>query len=148
MSVAIIAHRGASGITGEDNTLRSFRLAIDLGCDFVETDVRRTRDGQLVCFHDEAVPAGRVRDLTLEELRAASGIDVPTLEDTVRLFEPKEAGHPLKVAAHVAHPAGYILYHGVARPVHWFMSLPGLRHVFGHTEDAIQEDPWESRTSH
>ena len=63
-------------------------------------------------------------------------------------LEPKEAGHPLKVAAHVAHPAGYILYHGVARPVHWFMSLPGLRHVFGHTEDAIQEDPWESRTSH
>lgn len=95
MSVAIIAHRGASGITGEDNTLRSFRLAIDLGCDFVETDVRRTRDGRLVCFHDEAVrgvPRGRVRDLTLEELRAASGIDVPTLEDTVHLFEPKEAG--------------------------------------------------------
>ncbi len=55
VGIAIVAHRGASGITGEDNTLRSFKRAIDLGCDFVETDARRTRDGRIVCFHDAAV---------------------------------------------------------------------------------------------
>jgi glycerophosphoryl diester phosphodiesterase len=83
--VNIIAHRGASGLCGQDNTLTSFELAIDLGCDMVELDVRCTSDGQLACFHDPAVGGTRVVDLTFDDLRARSGVDVPTFEQAVRL---------------------------------------------------------------
>ncbi len=47
-----IAHRGASHYAPE-LTVASFALARDLGADYVETDVQRTRDGVLINFHDD-----------------------------------------------------------------------------------------------
>ena len=86
---------------GEDNTLTSFELAIDLGCDMVELDVRRTSDGRLVCFHDAVVGEATVEDMDFDELRVRSGVNVPTFEQAVRLcagqidmnVEIKEAGY-------------------------------------------------------
>lgn len=46
-----IAHRGASGYAPE-NTLASINLAHKLGFNWVENDVQRTKDGQLVVIHD------------------------------------------------------------------------------------------------
>lgn len=40
----IVAHRGASAIAPE-NTIQSFKIAIELGVDMVECDVRKTKDG-------------------------------------------------------------------------------------------------------
>jgi len=78
----VIAHRGASGLTGEDNTLRSFARAVELGCDYVEFDVRRTRDA-LACFHDGRVGERAVSSFSLAELREAAGVAVPTLAEVV-----------------------------------------------------------------
>ncbi|MFI6337614.1 glycerophosphodiester phosphodiesterase [Streptomyces sp. NPDC050535] len=47
----IISHRGASAYTPE-NTLAAVDKAAELGFDWVETDVQRTRDGELVVLHD------------------------------------------------------------------------------------------------
>jgi glycerophosphoryl diester phosphodiesterase len=47
----VIAHRGFSHLAPE-NTLVSFRLAIAAGTNLVELDVRETKDGQLIVFHD------------------------------------------------------------------------------------------------
>lgn len=47
----VIAHRGASGILPE-HTLEGYRLAIELGADFIEPDLVMTRDGHLVARHD------------------------------------------------------------------------------------------------
>ncbi|MFI1047138.1 glycerophosphodiester phosphodiesterase [Streptomyces griseoruber] len=47
----ISGHRGAAGYAPE-NTLPSFDKADALGIDWVETDVQRTRDGELVLLHD------------------------------------------------------------------------------------------------
>lgn len=47
----LIAHRGASAYAPE-NTLESFRLAINQGADFIEHDLHVTSDGILVCLHD------------------------------------------------------------------------------------------------
>lgn len=47
----IIGHRGASGHAPE-NTLASFRLAFEMGCDGVEFDVQQSADGKLLVFHD------------------------------------------------------------------------------------------------
>jgi glycerophosphoryl diester phosphodiesterase len=52
MQPIIAGHRGAAGIAPE-NTLPSFRKAAELGVRLIELDVRLTRDGQLVCFHDD-----------------------------------------------------------------------------------------------
>lgn len=48
----IVAHRGASRDAPE-NTLSSFTLAWKLGADAIEGDFRLTKDGHIVCIHDE-----------------------------------------------------------------------------------------------
>ncbi len=52
--VYVIAHRGAhEGIP--ENSLPAFQKAIDLGCDFVEIDTRKTKDGAIVSVHNSTV---------------------------------------------------------------------------------------------
>lgn len=95
----IIGHRGLLHHAPE-NTLAGFAACLDLRIGF-ELDVRRTRDGQLVCLHDDNVKrttgtAGKVADLNLAELQqldAGRGFDsafagerVPTLEAVFRLL--------------------------------------------------------------
>ena len=67
------AHRGASEYAPE-NTLSSFYLGLMQGANGIETDVRRTKDGILVLFHDDTVDrvtdgSGKLSDFTLEELK-------------------------------------------------------------------------------
>lgn len=50
----VIAHRGASGERPE-HTLASYRLAIDLGADFIEPDLVLTKDGILVARHENEI---------------------------------------------------------------------------------------------
>jgi glycerophosphoryl diester phosphodiesterase len=68
----LIAHRGASGLAPE-NTLASFRLALELGAEAVELDVHQAADKELVVIHDESLrrTAGwpeHIRDLSWPEL--------------------------------------------------------------------------------
>lgn len=50
-SVLVTAHRGFSGVAPE-NTLASFKKAIEAGADFAELDVQETADGRLIVLHD------------------------------------------------------------------------------------------------
>jgi glycerophosphoryl diester phosphodiesterase len=88
-----VGHRGAAGhVTG--NTLASIAKALTLGVDFVEIDVRATRDGHPVVFHDRRVDgstdgSGAVIELTLEEmrrLRTADGQPIPTLDEALAVI--------------------------------------------------------------
>jgi glycerophosphoryl diester phosphodiesterase len=72
--VLIAHHRGASRYAPE-NTLAALEKAIALGADFVEFDVRTTRDGHHVLMHDSSLDRttngrGAVRDRTEAEVRA------------------------------------------------------------------------------
>jgi glycerophosphoryl diester phosphodiesterase len=49
-----IAHRGASAYAPE-HTLSAYRLAIEQGADYVEQDLAITRDGVLICLHDDSL---------------------------------------------------------------------------------------------
>ncbi|KOX17931.1 MULTISPECIES: glycerophosphodiester phosphodiesterase [unclassified Streptomyces] len=50
----VIGHRGASGYRPE-HTLGSYRLALDLGAHVIEQDLVPTRDGHLVCRHENDI---------------------------------------------------------------------------------------------
>lgn len=70
----VMVHRGASAFAPE-NTLQAYASAMDFGADGVEVDVRRTRDGVLVLFHDDTLERcfhalGSVRQFTARELLA------------------------------------------------------------------------------
>ncbi len=70
----LIAHRGGSRLAPE-NTLAAFGGAAQLGADAIELDVRLTKDGEVVVFHDATTEritglAGAVADRTLAELRS------------------------------------------------------------------------------
>jgi glycerophosphoryl diester phosphodiesterase len=88
-----IAHRGGSGLAPE-NSLAAFALASALGLRYLETDIRLTCDGHLVCFHDDTPErvtsaAGPVRSKSLGELRALriNGIEpIPTLDEALDAF--------------------------------------------------------------
>jgi len=80
--IELHGHRGARGLVAE-NTITSFRAALELGVDGLELDVGMSRDGHLVVHHDTALNADIARidgawiaaprllkDLSLEELRA------------------------------------------------------------------------------
>lgn len=91
-----VGHRGARAYEPE-NTLRSFKKAIELGVDAVEIDVRKTKDGEIVVIHDADVKRttngqGLVAELTLKELKDLT-IDksehVPTLEETLAFLDKR-----------------------------------------------------------
>ena len=69
----IVAHRGASK-RAPGNTLPAFELAWKQGADAIEGDFRLTKDGHVVCIHDETIKRTAGADLnvaqsTLSELR-------------------------------------------------------------------------------
>lgn len=97
--IAVIAHRGASSLAPE-GTLPAYRKAIELGCDYVELDVRRTADGRLICLHDRQVDrttngAGMANQLTADYIRSLdagshfsaefAGERIPFFEEAVAL---------------------------------------------------------------
>jgi glycerophosphoryl diester phosphodiesterase len=91
-----IGHRGAKAYEPE-NTLRSFRKALEIGVDAVEFDVRKTKDEHLVVIHDADVKRttdgkGLVGELTLEEVKGFSadkGEKIPTLAEALDFLDKK-----------------------------------------------------------
>jgi glycerophosphoryl diester phosphodiesterase len=94
--VIIIAHRGASYIEPE-NTLRSFRKALDMGADAIEFDVRFSKDNIPIIIHDDTVDRttngkGKVNNMLFSELRkldAGMGEQIPTLQEALNLIDRK-----------------------------------------------------------
>ncbi len=88
-----IAHRGGAALAPE-NSLAAFALASALGLRYLETDIRVTADGQLVCFHDDTLDrvtsaAGPVRSKALRDLRRLriNGIEpIPTFDEALDAF--------------------------------------------------------------
>ena len=71
-SFQVMVHRGLAGQAPE-NTRRALELCIEDGLEWAEVDVRLTKDGQHVLFHDAKLDgksggSGTVREHTLEEL--------------------------------------------------------------------------------
>ena len=109
------AHRGFAP-DGDENTMAAFRAAVGLGYRYLETDVRTTRDGVLVVFHDERLErvtdgTGRIADRTyaeLRRLRVAGRGSIPTFAELldewpdIRLnVDVKDAAGAVLLARHI-----------------------------------------------
>lgn len=103
-NIYVIAHRGAhNGIP--ENSLPAYQKAIDLGADFIEVDIRVTKDGKLVSCHNDKIDAytkdktGEIGDFTLAELKQIDigiktgpeweGTYIPTLEEILQICQGK-----------------------------------------------------------
>ena len=102
----IIAHRGASAHAA-GNSLEAFEEAIAAGADCIEFDVRRTRENELIVFHDARVAGVPVSMLTREEIGVRGRRQPPSLHEVLELaqgrvgidVELKEDGYIERVLA-------------------------------------------------
>ena len=100
-NVYVAAHRGWCGKYPE-NTMPAFEAAVAVGVDQIETDVRITKDGELVLIHDARVDrttdgTGFVKDQTFAELQKLDagihmgeqfrGTRIPKLTDLMDLVK-------------------------------------------------------------
>lgn len=100
---SIFAHRGDS-LNAPENTMASFRRAMETGCEGIELDVRLTADLKLVVCHDAAVDRttngeGLIKRMTLAQVAALDagawfdprfrGERIPTLEQVFEQFGGK-----------------------------------------------------------
>ncbi|MET1159487.1 MAG: glycerophosphodiester phosphodiesterase [Thermoprotei archaeon] len=87
---AVIGHRGSSSRYPE-NTIAAIEYAISTGVDIVEVDIRSTRDGKLVVFHDPDFKRlfgidGKLRDVTYDWIRSSLRLGdqtIPLLEEVL-----------------------------------------------------------------
>lgn len=118
--IKVVAHRG--GVNwGPENTIACFQIAIQKGVDYIEMDVRQTKDGVFVLMHDKSVArttngSGQVKDYTLAALKeldagswyseAFKGEKVPALREVLQAIDGKvlpdldfKAGDPQALVA-------------------------------------------------
>ncbi len=94
--ILVIGHIGAKSIAPE-NLLKSFQKAIELNADFIEFDLRLSKDGEFVIIHDENTlnltgHNGLVKEMTLRELKQldiGEGEKIPTLAELIKITKGK-----------------------------------------------------------
>jgi glycerophosphoryl diester phosphodiesterase len=132
-----IGHGGAGGLATA-NTLHSLDLALELGVDMVEFDVRPCLDDE-VLLHDEhlaefGAPQVQVSQCTLAELRrfkTGDGEPIPTLTEALDLLQGRALINvDLKAAGYEAAVVANVQAHGLADAVIYSSVIPAsLRRV-------------------
>ena len=107
----IFAHRGRHGGGVAENTLRAFQGAVDAGADGIETDIRVDSNGVPVLFHDRTVGGIAVADLSRDEIAAAAGHPVATLDEALSQGWTIEWNFELKTQPALAAAAPVLLRH-------------------------------------
>lgn len=117
----IIGHRGIAALAPE-NTLSSFQLAFELGIDYIEFDVRLTKDNQLIIFHDDTLERttngqGNIEEKTFQEisqLDAGSWFDKRFANERIPHFDqvlPLLLNLPLSMNIELKFPENPTFYH-------------------------------------
>ena len=90
-----IGHRGAAALAPE-NTLASFRAAVQAGVDLIEFDALQLRGGDVVVAHSHnlhevshGTARGTLKAMTLEEIRSVCP-ELPTLDEALGFFADEE----------------------------------------------------------
>ena len=89
----VSAHRGGHVVDGRGAAQR-YRDAIALGVDFVEFDVRKTRDGVTIVCHDDCTVSGRlIRNFAYHELIDELGSEALTFDELLDVAAGKVGLH-------------------------------------------------------
>jgi len=133
----VVAHRGAHrGIP--ENTLAAYQKAIDLGCDYVEIDIRKTKDGKFVSVHNATIDAytegrvkGKVGEFTLAELKQLNigkrvGPDwenerIPIFEDILKLCKGRIGIYLDLKEPDIKAQIAIIKKYGMERDIIWYI---------------------------
>lgn len=164
-SFVVIAHRGEHQ-RHHENTLGAIDGAIEAGADFVELDVRRSKDGRYLLMHDSTVDRmtdghGAVVSLTWNELEKLSVHDrslpdvpparIPSFEealarcrDRIHIYLDFKAGNREQVA-NLIRKAGMakqvLVYDGVGQIATWRKVAPEFPLIISPPESAASGVP-------
>jgi glycerophosphoryl diester phosphodiesterase len=151
--VYVVAHRGAhNGIP--ENTLAAYKAAIEMGVDFVEIDLRTTKDGRIVSIHNKDIDSyvtngqhGLVSEMTLdqlEQLDIGSRIGsqwrnerIPTFEEILKLCKGRVGIYLDLKDASVDKVVSLINKYGMAQHVLWYADFDELERVAELCPDCI-----------
>ena len=116
---AVVAHR-SNHVSAPENSLQGIRDAIKVGADYVELDLRTTKDREIVMMHDDTIDrttdgTGRISEMTLKDIRSvhfkfpnAVAEPVPTFDEVlttvgqkVRIYMDIKAVTPKQVAPYL-----------------------------------------------
>ena len=107
----IIGHRGAASYAPE-NTIEGIHVAADLGIEWVELDVKLTKDEVPIIFHDETLErttgtGGLVAETTYEEIKELDcgswygesfiGSKIPSLEEAIEALVDRDLGFNMEI---------------------------------------------------
>ena len=140
----VIAHRGAHrGIP--ENTIAAYKKAIDLGCDFVEIDIRKTKDGRFVSVHNETIDkyikgeSGKISDFTLTQLKQMNigqrvgpeweNERIPTFEEILELCKGRIGIYLDLKEPDVKAQVEIIKRYGMERDVIWYIPASRMKYI-------------------
>lgn len=107
----VIGHRGAAAYAPE-NTLESIHTAADMNVEWVELDVKLTKDDIPIIFHDETLDrttngSGKVAETNYDDIKqleagswygdSFAGVKIPTLEEAVDVLIERNLGLNLEI---------------------------------------------------
>ena len=93
----IFGHRGLPHIY-EENTFKSLNKAQEI-CDFVETDVRITKDVELVLYHDAEIQTQKIEELSLSEINELIDIEISEIHLVSREQIKGDTNFELKISS-------------------------------------------------
>ena len=93
----IFGHRGLPHIY-EENTFKSLNKAQEI-CDFVETDVRITKDEELVLYHDAEIQTQKIEELSLSDINELIDIEISEIHLVSREQIKGDTNFELKVSS-------------------------------------------------
>ncbi|HRP56895.1 glycerophosphodiester phosphodiesterase family protein, partial [Agriterribacter sp.] len=163
--LVVIAHRG-NHVKVPENTVESVKEAIKSKSDYVEIDLRTTKDGQLVIHHDATVDRmtngnGNVKDLTLAEIQQLKVADknkptkktyrIPTFSDVLKVCKGKiniyldfkdagvtEAYRQIQAAGMEKQVAVYV--NSIQQYKEWRNTAPGIPLITSVIEEVKNKD--------
>jgi glycerophosphoryl diester phosphodiesterase len=93
----IFGHRGLPHIY-EENTFKSLNKAQEI-CDFVETDVRITKDEELVLYHDSEIQTQKIEELSLSDINELIDIEISDIHLVSREQIKGDTNFELKISS-------------------------------------------------
>lgn len=167
--IEIVVHRGANALAPE-NTIASAFAALDYGAEWIEVDVRKSKDGVLFNLHDETLDrttngSGKLADMLSRDVRKLdagswfgpqfAGLSVPTIAEMLdtlhgkaKVFFDVKRGTPIPALVSLVREKGYadksFFWFGDEQMLREFVSIAPEMKVKVNAGDIARLKYWQS----